>query len=74
MKVGVYNVLTQETRNVSIAPNTKWGGKGLLGCQLSMGDEYTIPVPKSMLPPEEKKSGLKGLFSSLKNSRCTFQS
>lgn len=60
MHLSVYNTDTLMMRETTMVPSKSWGGKGILGCKLSMGDEYAIPAPKSMT----KKSGstLKSLF------------
>ena len=48
MHLAVYNTISQQIRNTVIVPSRSWGGSGVLGCKLSMGDEFTIPIPSSM--------------------------
>jgi len=72
MHISVYNIHSQIMRETTIVPSKSWGGKGLLGCKLSMGDEYTIPVSKSM--KQSKESTLKSLFgkASLSKSKSAY--
>ena len=39
----MYNTETQDIRDVKITPEEYWGGDGLLGCELYMGIQFTIP-------------------------------
>lgn len=48
----VYNVDDDCCREVTIKPNTKWGGDGSLGCGIGYGYLHRIPVRE--LPPESK--------------------
>ncbi|KAK9171285.1 GRASP55/65 PDZ-like domain protein [Cryptosporidium meleagridis] len=40
----VYNTETEVTREILITPNSDWGGKGLLGCDIAAGPLYDIPL------------------------------
>ncbi|KAL3126819.1 putative golgi protein [Cryptosporidium hominis] len=40
----VYNTETEVTREIFITPNSGWGGKGLLGCDIAAGPLYDIPL------------------------------
>ncbi|KAJ1607730.1 putative golgi protein [Cryptosporidium canis] len=40
----VYNTETETTREISITPNSSWGGRGLLGCDIAAGPLYDIPL------------------------------
>ncbi|OTF83452.1 Golgi reassembly-stacking protein-like protein, partial [Euroglyphus maynei] len=48
LKLFVYNVDTDSCREVTIVPNSNWGGSGLLGCDIGYGYLHRIPQPKSM--------------------------
>ncbi|XP_059613169.1 Golgi reassembly-stacking protein 2 [Phlebotomus argentipes] len=52
LKMYVYNTEDDACREVSIKPNTKWGGEGSLGCGIGYGYLHRIPV-RTM--PEERK-------------------
>nr|XP_027199449.1 Golgi reassembly-stacking protein 2-like [Dermatophagoides pteronyssinus] len=47
LKLFVYNVDTDSCREVTIVPNSNWGGSGLLGCDIGYGYLHRIPQPKS---------------------------
>ncbi|XP_017492177.1 PREDICTED: Golgi reassembly-stacking protein 2-like, partial [Rhagoletis zephyria] len=47
LKLFVYNVLADNCREVTIIPNSNWGGQGSLGCDIGYGYLHRIPVPKS---------------------------
>ncbi|KAH8585157.1 Golgi reassembly stacking 2 [Cryptosporidium sp. chipmunk genotype I] len=40
----VYNTETEVIREILITPNSNWGGKGLLGCDIAAGPLYDIPL------------------------------
>ncbi|KAJ1610106.1 putative golgi protein [Cryptosporidium canis] len=40
----VYNTETEITREIYITPNSSWGGRGLLGCDIAAGPLYDIPL------------------------------
>lgn len=44
LKLFVYNILTDEVREVSITPNSNWGGEGMLGCGIGYGYLHRIPT------------------------------
>ncbi|RWS24686.1 Golgi reassembly-stacking protein 2-like isoform X2 [Leptotrombidium deliense] len=43
LKVFVYNLLTDCCREVTITPNSNWGGEGSLGCGIGYGYLHRIP-------------------------------
>lgn len=43
LKLFVYNVNTDNCREVICKPNSKWGGKGYLGCEFAHGLLHRIP-------------------------------
>jgi hypothetical protein len=55
----IYNILKDEIRLVPIELKKKWGGDGLLGCELSQGHLYRFPQNiekyRTELKEEEKK-------------------
>ncbi|VDO80993.1 unnamed protein product [Haemonchus placei] len=57
LKLYVYNVDTDVVREVSLTPNSAWGGEGCLGCDIGYGYLHRIPIsvdrskPKSPVPP-----------------------
>jgi len=53
-------------RDIIIVPSNSWGGKGILGCKLSMGDEFLIPH-KHM----NNKHKTKSLFT-FKNNKAQY--
>lgn len=48
IKVYVYSSLSDGVRELSITPNSKWGGEGLLGCDIGYGYLHRIPNPEEM--------------------------
>ncbi|VDL80624.1 unnamed protein product [Nippostrongylus brasiliensis] len=60
LKLYVYNVDTDVVREVSLTPNSAWGGEGCLGCDIGYGYLHRIPIsvdrskPKSPVPPVNK--------------------
>ncbi|KAH7727522.1 Protein Y42H9AR.1 [Aphelenchoides avenae] len=67
VKLYVYNVDTDSVREVSLTPNSNWGGEGCLGCDIGYGYLHRIPVsvdrskPSNnsvqFVPQEQWKSG-----------------
>ncbi|XP_063973011.1 Golgi reassembly-stacking protein 2 [Diachasmimorpha longicaudata] len=53
LKLYVYNTTDDSCREVTITPNTRWGGEGSLGCGIGYGYLHRIPV-RSV--PENKPS------------------
>lgn len=54
LKMYVYNLDDDACREVTIKPNTAWGGEGALGCGIGYGYLHRIPVqpvPSTQLPP-----------------------
>uniref|UniRef100_A0A1L8DVX2 Putative golgi reassembly stacking protein grasp65 n=1 Tax=Nyssomyia neivai TaxID=330878 RepID=A0A1L8DVX2_9DIPT len=52
LKMYVYNTDDDACREVTIRPNSKWGGEGSMGCGIGYGYLHRIPVRTL---PEEKK-------------------
>lgn len=50
LKLYVYNSVEDACREVTITPNSKWGGEGSLGCGIGYGYLHRIPV-RGNLPP-----------------------
>lgn len=48
LKLYVYNSIDDECREVTITPNSKWGGEGSLGCGIGYGYLHRIPVRGSL--------------------------
>lgn len=48
----VYNIDDDMCREVTIKPNSKWGGEGSLGCGIGYGYLHRIPIRE--LPPEAR--------------------
>ncbi|XP_065655795.1 Golgi reassembly-stacking protein 2 isoform X2 [Hydra vulgaris] len=54
LKLYIYNSETDGCREVTITPNSKWGGEGSIGCGIGYGYLHRIPIPdvtKSLHPP-----------------------
>ncbi|XP_074594585.1 Golgi reassembly-stacking protein 2 isoform X2 [Brevipalpus obovatus] len=43
LRLFVYNLLTDNVREVVITPNSRWGGEGCLGCGIGYGYLHRIP-------------------------------
>ncbi|CAG0914309.1 unnamed protein product [Notodromas monacha] len=53
LKLYVYNTESDSCREVTIVPNSEWGGEGSLGCDIGYGYLHRIPsdsIPKPPLP------------------------
>lgn len=46
LKLYVYNVDTDSCREVTVTPDTKWGGSGSLGCGIGYGYLHRIPTQR----------------------------
>ncbi|EPB73635.1 GRASP55/65 family protein [Ancylostoma ceylanicum] len=59
LKLYVYNVDSDIVREVSLTPNSAWGGEGCLGCDIGYGYLHRIPISvdrsKSPIPPPVNK-------------------
>lgn len=55
LKMYVYNTDLDRCREVTITPNTKWGGEGSLGCGIGYGYLHRIPI--RVLPSDGKAPG-----------------
>lgn len=56
IQIYVYNTDTESIREVTIVPNTEWGGEGAIGADIRTGMLHRIPAPRrlgvaSHLPP-----------------------
>ncbi|CAJ0955016.1 unnamed protein product, partial [Mesorhabditis belari] len=55
LKLYVYNVDADVVREVTLTPNSAWGGEGSLGCDIGYGYLHRIPIsterPARKLPP-----------------------
>nr|XP_040222407.2 Golgi reassembly-stacking protein 2 [Anopheles coluzzii] len=52
LKMYVYNTDLDRCREVTITPNSKWGGEGSLGCGIGYGYLHRIPI--RMMPADAK--------------------
>lgn len=50
LKLYVYNVEDDSCREVSLTPNSRWGGEGLVGCGIGYGYLHRIPVRANLQP------------------------
>jgi hypothetical protein len=48
MQVYVYNTDAESVREVTLVPNTEWGGDGCIGCDIGTGLLHRIPAPRRM--------------------------
>jgi hypothetical protein len=53
LKIYVYNVQSDKVREVSITPDSGWGGEGLLGCDIGYGYLHRIPTKSKSEDPEK---------------------
>ncbi|KAG5449533.1 Golgi reassembly-stacking protein 2 [Clonorchis sinensis] len=70
VRLYVYNTKSDSCREVRLCPNSSWGGKGLLGCDIGYGYLHRIPVNRafpSSHPPEEKAQSFKPVVSAAGN-------
>ena len=44
LKLYVYNIEVDSVREVTLTPNSSWGGEGCLGCNIGYGYLHRIPV------------------------------
>ncbi|XP_056631300.1 Golgi reassembly-stacking protein 2 [Diorhabda sublineata] len=51
LKFYVYNSDDDTCREVTITPNSQWGGEGMLGCGIGYGYLHRIPVRNVVQPP-----------------------
>ena len=49
LRFHVYNAATDSCREVSVTPNTNWGGQGSMGCELGYGYLHRIPSRQTPL-------------------------
>ncbi|KAF7456317.1 Grasp55 grasp domain protein [Cryptosporidium felis] len=40
----IYNIEAESIREVTLVPDSDWGGKGLIGCDIAAGPLYDIPL------------------------------
>uniref|UniRef100_A0A5S6QCL4 WD40 repeat-containing protein SMU1 n=1 Tax=Trichuris muris TaxID=70415 RepID=A0A5S6QCL4_TRIMR len=52
LKLNVYNVDSDSVREVTLVPNSAWGGEGSIGCDIAFGYLHRIPafVDRSKMP------------------------
>jgi len=55
-KLYVYNIDADSVREVTLVPNSAWGGEGCLGCDIGYGYLHRIPVSIDRSQPREEKS------------------
>lgn len=58
LKLYVYNADDDSCRDVTIKPNSKWGGEGSLGCGIGYGYLHRIPI--RVLPDDKQTKPLIG--------------
>ncbi|XP_023014087.1 Golgi reassembly-stacking protein 2 [Leptinotarsa decemlineata] len=51
LKLYVYNSDDDSCREVTIVPNSHWGGEGMVGCGIGYGYLHRIPVRGNVAPP-----------------------
>ncbi|XP_046990230.1 Golgi reassembly-stacking protein 2 [Schistocerca americana] len=51
LKLYVYNTAEDSCREVTITPNSQWGGQGSLGCGIGYGYLHRIPVRSHLAKP-----------------------
>ena len=61
--LAVYSTMTHDIRETFIVPTKAWNGLGLLGWELSMGEEFSIPLKR----PKSSKGGRTSIFSFVNN-------
>lgn len=57
VKLYVYNVSSDSCREIRLCPNSKWGGTGLLGCDIGYGYLHRIPTNDPDLVQSTSASG-----------------
>lgn len=60
LKLYVYNVETDSCREVTVTPDTQWGGSGSLGCGIGYGYLHRIPTQRGDIKtdvPQESPGG-----------------
>uniref|UniRef100_A0A914EIV9 PDZ GRASP-type domain-containing protein n=1 Tax=Acrobeloides nanus TaxID=290746 RepID=A0A914EIV9_9BILA len=57
LKLYVYNVDTDSVREITLTPNSAWGGEGCLGCDIGFGYLHRIPVSVDRSKPLTKPYG-----------------
>ncbi|XP_076047570.1 Golgi reassembly-stacking protein 2 [Oratosquilla oratoria] len=55
LKLYVYNVETDTCREVTVTPDSQWGGSGSLGCGIGYG--YLHRIPTSTPKPKDSETG-----------------
>lgn len=58
MKLFVYNVETDAVREITLTPNTGWGGEGSLGCDIGYGYLHRIPAYNERTSDKSAESSL----------------
>lgn len=52
LQIYVYNASDEKTREVTMVPNSDWGGDGCIGCDIGSGLLHRIPVPRIRFSPQ----------------------
>ncbi|XP_072306997.1 Golgi reassembly-stacking protein 1-like [Eucyclogobius newberryi] len=55
LKLLIYNVQSEQCREVVVTPNGAWGGEGSLGCGIGYGYLHRIPTQPVLPKPEEEE-------------------
>lgn len=58
LKFYVYNSESDTTREVTLTPNSQWGGEGCLGCGIGYGYLHRIPLHRGTSKPITKPNPL----------------
>lgn len=70
LKLYVYNSDDDSCREVTITPNSRWGGEGLVGCGIAYGYLHRIPVRGSLVTKSTEKSVLEPASNLFRNSNA----
>jgi hypothetical protein len=61
-----YNAITESVRIVNLTPNSTWGGRGLLGCDIRFGALEQLPLRvKDKERLEKQRTGLGSILDGL---------
>lgn len=65
IQLAMYNTETEKVGFVKVTPNDTWGGKGLLGADISFGYLNKLPLRKQDLTNLQKREKMAGIFNKL---------
>jgi hypothetical protein len=65
IQLAVYNTETELVGFVKITPNDTWGGRGLLGADISFGYLNKLPLRKQDIANLQKRQKMAGIFNKL---------